>query len=69
MDKRNFNIWMKGYQASGDSAPDQYLGTGYGTTFKEACKELASRDEEFKKYFTVSTMTYYGCKLYEGDWN
>jgi hypothetical protein len=66
IDSGSFEIWIEGYQGNGDSACPQCIGIGYGKTFKSACKELANRDENFKKYFNASSMTYWGCKLYEG---
>ena len=41
-----------------------HLGYGKGESLKEACEELATKRDSFKKWYKPSNMTYMGCKLF-----
>ena len=44
-----------------------HLGYGKGDTLAEACADLASRRESFKKFFNASTMKYLGCRVFDNE--
>lgn len=57
----SYDIYMEGYQASGDSAPARYVGHAYGDTFEQACRIYYSDSY----YYNESRNTYWGCRLFE----
>lgn len=61
----DFDIWCEGYAATGQSSGATVLGHCEGINFKEACKNLAKKDNEFARYFNEERMTYWGCRLYD----
>lgn len=62
---KNYEIWVEGYQATGNSSLAQKLGEAEGNTFKEACVTYFKTASE-PQYFDSGDMTYWGCKLYSG---
>ena len=62
---KTWEIWSEGYVATGNSAGAYFHGTAKGSTFKQACKNFAKTDKEFKKYFDPKTMDFWGCRLFD----
>ena len=67
MSMKLFEIWCEGHQATGDSSDAGHLGWMVGEDFKDACKNFASIDPAFKRYFDPEHMTYWGCKLFDNE--
>lgn len=64
-----YNVWMEGYAATGEYAPDEYMGTYEAKSFKEACV-MAMNDKfkyrsEIDKYYDKKHNTFWGCRFYE----
>jgi len=62
-----YQIWSEGFIATGDYGTAVYHGTGYGDTFKEACKQFARNYKEFENYYDEKSNTYWGCRLYPNE--
>ena len=62
----DWEIWMEGYAATGQSAPAQCLGTFRATSFKQACETWA-RTSESPSLFDADALTYWGCRLYPSE--
>ena len=43
MDKKEFEIWMEGYAATGERSDAQIVGKGYGETFDDAVKDYMAK--------------------------
>ena len=46
MSKKNYEIWMEGYAATGESSGAQMIGVGPGNTFDEAVENYMSKNPE-----------------------
>ena len=42
---KEFEIWMEGYVAQGDSSKAQLIGKGYGETFDDVVKDYMAKNE------------------------
>jgi hypothetical protein len=58
-----YQVWLEGYQATGDYGEAQLLGEVEANTFKEACVKLLKDDE----YFNEKYLTVWGCRLYDNE--
>lgn len=58
-----YQVWVEGFQATGDYAHAHFLGEVEANTFKEACMKLLKDDV----YFNVEVLTVWGCKLYDNE--
>ena len=63
----SFKIWSEGYSATGNSAGAHFHGEAKGEDFEKACRNFASKEPEFAKYFDKSGMTYWGCRLFDNE--
>ena len=58
-------IWSEGYVVTGNSGGAMCHDKIKASSLKEACNKLSEKDEEFKKFYSPDSMTYWGCRLYE----
>lgn len=56
-------IWCEGDPQHDFTAT--HLGYGKGETLKQACEDLASRRQYFRKVWNPDRMTYWGCKIHD----
>lgn len=56
---------MEGHQATGESAPAQFLGTFEAASLSDACEMWVALKNHRKDYFNKDRLTFWGCKLYE----
>jgi len=70
MDEREYEVWMEGYNITGQSHKHTFIGKVRAESFKEACK-IAVRNwcskESFEKYYDVEKQTFWGCKCYDNE--
>lgn len=59
-----FSVWSEGYAATGEQSKAIYHGKWKGKTFADACEAWAKYTGQFS-YFNKSSLTYWGCKLYD----
>lgn len=64
-----YNIWCEGYRATGESSGATFLGYAEGTSLKDACINLAQQDSSFASYFDANRMTYWGCRIYDNEYD
>lgn len=67
-----WDVWIEGYQATGEHGHHELVGKFSGKTFQEACKsaamELARCDmETFNKYYNKNQNTWWGCSFYDNE--
>jgi len=62
-----YSIWSEGYRATGNSSGANFEGVGHGETFREACDDLARRDQVFAKYYNPEKLTLWGCRLFDNE--
>jgi hypothetical protein len=63
-------MFLKEIWCEGDPRRDYtacHLGYGKGRTLLEACEDLASKRESFARSFNPTSMTYYGCKIFDNE--
>jgi hypothetical protein len=65
--QKQYEIWAEGYADNGGYSGATLLGTMQGKNFKDACKKLANKDLAFGLYFDADTMTYWGCRLFDNE--
>lgn len=61
--RKIYEIWCEGDPSRDYTAC--HLGYGMGSSFEEACFDLASRSEHFREWFNVTTKTYKRCELFD----
>lgn len=64
---KKYEIWSEGYEATGESGEAYCHGIGEGKDFKDACKNFAKEDKDFAFYFNENSMSYWGCKLFDNE--
>jgi len=57
------DVWMEGYRANGQSAQARYLGSHYGQSFEEACREQV-RTHQLGADYNSERNTVWGCRLF-----
>lgn len=58
--KTRFDIWVEGYEATGQSSPAQYIGSAEGVTFEEAVR--AWYEKHPSSSFDPQMLTLWGCR-------
>ena len=64
---KQYNIWSEGFRTNGEASSAFFIGTSFGSNFKEACNNFAIKDANFKKYYSSNDLTYWGCKLFDNE--
>ena len=64
-----FEIWAEGYAVNEGRASASLLGVASGETFEEACNNFAKENKDFEAYFNPISLTYWGCSLYDNEWD
>lgn len=60
---QQWDIWVEGYQATGDRGVAQRVATVSAPSFKEACDKYFEKDP----LYTKERLTYWGCKLFDNE--
>jgi hypothetical protein len=47
MAKKEYEIWIEGYAATGESSTASYIGKAMGDTFEDACNNFEYPEDEF----------------------
>lgn len=71
---RRFEIWMEGYEVTGNSAPHSFVGYAEAETFEEACY-IALKDYEKRlgkpglidEYYDPQRNTYWGMRMFDNE--
>lgn len=63
--KKLFQIWCEGNPRFGYTAA--HLGVGKGSTFLEACEDLASKNLFFHTHFNRSSMIYDNAAIFDSE--
>jgi hypothetical protein len=64
---REYEIWMEGFAATGQSGPAQILGSQRGRSFKEAVLLFVKDHPQYKKDFDPENLRIWGCQLYDNE--
>ena len=68
---KEYEVWMEGYRATGESAPHRFIGKAEAETFKDACyiavKNWCSSEEDFKKYYNSENQSFWGCRCFDNE--
>ena len=64
---KQYNIWSEGFRTNGEVSSAFFIGTSFGSNFKEACNNFAIKDANFKRYYSSNDLTYWGCKLFDNE--
>lgn len=70
---RRFEIWMEGYEVTGNSAPHSFVGYAEAETFEEACyialkewRERLGRDD-LELYYDPQRNTFWGMRMFDNE--
>lgn len=64
---RHYEVWMEGYQATGESATASFLGETEASSFKKACKNVISEYPDLIEYYDNKDNTVWGCRLFDNE--
>ncbi|MMZ46571.1 hypothetical protein D1872_81890 [compost metagenome] len=64
---KTWSIWREGFKATGINGKASLLGWGTGETFKDACDDLARKDQTFRDFYDPDRLTYWGCRLHDNE--
>ena len=68
---KEYEVWMEGYRATGESAPHQFIGRVMAQSFKDACyiavKKWCKDDSEFKRYYNEEKQAFWGCRCFDNE--
>ncbi len=64
-----YDIWAEGYACTGERAGASCLGHSKGTSFLEACRNMAEINLDFKKYYDErnGAPCHWGCRLFDNQ--
>ena len=64
-----FNVWVEGYQVTGNEDEARLVGTIEADTFAEACARLMSKPpwNDDPSLFNREALTYWGCRLFDNE--
>lgn len=62
---KTYDIWMEGYNITGNSAGACYVGSAEGSTFRKACQNYAGANPGWAlHYYDPKSNDYWGCGLF-----
>jgi hypothetical protein len=64
---KEWDIWVEGYKATGESSTAKFLGTEKGRTFRDACVAYAEKNPKWAKDFDPGRLEHWGCALYNNE--
>lgn len=71
---KKYEVWMEGYQATGQHCPHKFVGEIEAESFKEACsiavKELckaSSCPEDFDRYYDEESCSFWGLRCFDNE--
>ena len=67
-----WDVWVEGYQATGEHGYHEFVGTFSAASFEDACKiaamKLAEGDmKTFNHYYDEKDNTWWGCSFYDNE--
>ena len=68
---KRYRIWMEGYDALGNRAGHEYIGSTEAESFSDACKIVVREwagDKEYKKFYDEEYNTFWGCRLFDNEY-
>jgi hypothetical protein len=63
-----YEVWMEGHSATGDSSEAEFCGVYEAKTFAEACA-VWNREKGHPGYFDPERLTYWGCRFFDNEHN
>ena len=66
-----YEVWMEGYNCTGQSKQHEFIGAVRAESFEKACeiavKQWCKSVADFDKYYDAKTQTFWGCKCYDNE--
>jgi hypothetical protein len=65
---KTFQVWVEGYQVTGDSGTHRLAGTVEAETFQEACDIVFSdstKSEYWRECYNSEKLKFWGCRLFD----
>ena len=63
---KQYEVWMEGYAATGDSSEAEFCGVYEAETFSDACAAW-NKEKGEKGYFNARALTYWGCRFFDNE--
>lgn len=63
---KEYEIWMEGYSATGESSEAKLIGTMYADSFQEACDQWAISYGP-ANYYDSKRLSYWACRLFDNE--
>lgn len=71
MPLKTYEVWMEGYNCTGQSKQHEFIGAVKAESFEKACeiavKQWCKSVADFDKYYDAKTQTFWGCKCYDNE--
>ena len=69
---KTYEIWIEGYECTGQSSGALFKGIYEGNSLKEACLNKAIKDPDFAKYLKCAPgkngrCSYWGCTIFDNE--
>ena len=64
---QRYEVWLEGYQATGNSGTAQYLGNFAGRSFPEACKVAVLRNGMNPALYDSERNAFWGCRFFNNE--
>jgi hypothetical protein len=62
-----YQIWMEGYNVTGNSATAKFIGQYEGVDFKGACANAMKDYPLADHYYSPERNSYWGCRLFDNE--
>lgn len=63
----DYDVWMEGYNVTGQHQDASYLGKYAAPSFRLACKMALIANNYDMQYYSEERNSYWGCKLYMNE--
>lgn len=64
---RQFNVWMEGYVATGQSARAELCGTYTASTFRDAVEMWVNENATRRKDYDPHKLSFWGCAFFDNE--
>ncbi|QDP56443.1 MAG: hypothetical protein Tp152SUR00d2C52646391_39 [Prokaryotic dsDNA virus sp.] len=63
---KQFNVWMEGYNITGNTDTAKFLGSATALNFGKAC-DAVMKDSDMRSLYDSKKLTVWGCRLFDNE--
>ena len=67
LEEKEFDIWVEGYRATGESQTAQYFGKQKGFSLADACRRYAESHPSDASFWNKDFTAYWACRVFDNE--